>query len=73
MATFYWLYMSKYSTTFVHTMKCNWLAIYECAVNINVVCIATCKMAKDDYVHNKPVCRLTSLMINLQCHSLLQG
>ena len=65
--------MSKYSTTFVHTMKCNWLAIYECAVNINVVCIATCKMIKDDYVHNKPVCRLTSLMINLQCNSLLQG
>ena len=32
-----------------------------------------CKMVNDDYVHNKPVCSLTALMINLQCHSLLQG
>ena len=32
----------------------------------------TCIKLNDDYVHNKPVCKLT-LLINLQCHSLPQG
>ena len=32
-----------------------------------------CMKVNDDYVHNKPVCKVTSSLVNLQHHSLLQG